>query len=228
MMSPAACLRSRLLPCLASAAGVCSAPFMPCFRAHISLGWMMEESAYRFVLVPSDSRSFRCLCTDPTWASANLGVYLCLNCSGVHRSLGTHITQVRSITMDAWFPDQIEVGPYRDTRMRDTPRNLPSHHAGTIPHSIPPDATHRSSALRRSALAPLQTMKTVGNARARAIWEGNLPAGFQVPDENASRAVMDVWIADKYKNKKYFKAVRPTDVQPIPIPRQFSQKVRRE
>ena len=45
----------------------------------------------------------------PTWASANLGVYLCLNCSGVHRSLGTHITQVRSITMDAWFPDQIEV-----------------------------------------------------------------------------------------------------------------------
>ena len=47
--------------------------------------------------------------TDPTWASANLGVYLCLNCSGVHRSLGTHITQVRSITMDAWFPDQIEV-----------------------------------------------------------------------------------------------------------------------
>ena len=49
------------------------------------------------------------LFADPTWASANLGVYLCLNCSGVHRSLGTHITQVRSITMDAWFPDQIEV-----------------------------------------------------------------------------------------------------------------------
>ena len=72
----------------------------------------------------------------------------------------------------------------------------------------------------------MQTMKTVGNARARAIWEGNLPAGFQVPDENASRAVMDVWIADKYKNKKYFKPVRPSDVTPIPTPRQFSQKVR--
>ena len=68
-------------------------------------------------------------------------------------------------------------------------------------------------------------MKTVGNARARAIWEGNLPGGFQVPDENASRAVMDVWIADKYKNKKYFKPVRPSDVQPVPCPRQFSQKV---
>jgi hypothetical protein len=47
--------------------------------------------------------------TDPTWASANLGIFLCLNCSGCHRSLGVHISQVRSITMDAWFPDQIEV-----------------------------------------------------------------------------------------------------------------------
>ena len=80
--------------------------------------------------------------------------------------------------------------------------------------------------LTAGVLAAVQTMKTVGNARARAIWEGNLPPGFQVPDENASRAVMDVWIADKYKNKKYFKPVRPTDVTPIPIPRQFSQKVR--
>lgn len=48
-------------------------------------------------------------CSDPTWASANLGIFLCLNCSGCHRSLGVHISQVRSITMDAWFPDQIEV-----------------------------------------------------------------------------------------------------------------------
>ena len=71
-------------------------------------------------------------------------------------------------------------------------------------------------------------MKTVGNARARAIWEGNLPAGFSftVPDENASRTVMDKWLADKYQHKKYFKPVRPQDVTPIPVPRQFSQKVR--
>ena len=58
---------------------------------------------------PKCPLTYRLLSADPTWASANLGVYLCLNCSGVHRSLGTHITQVRSITMDAWFPDQIEV-----------------------------------------------------------------------------------------------------------------------
>eukprot|EP01046_Picozoa_sp_COSAG06_P033367 COSAG06_NODE_3401_length_5395_cov_41.639539_5_plen_599_part_00 len=183
-------------------------------------------------------------CADPTWASANLGVYLCLNCSGVHRSLGTHITQVRSITMDAWFPDQIEVSLLPRLVSRKA-NNIPKLRSSPLQHKharaarvcVCAPAPAGSVLPARSAagllvLNPMphpraaQTMKTVGNARARAIWEGNLPAGFSVPDENASRAVMDVWIADKYKNKKYFKPVRPADVQPIPIPRQFSQKVR--
>ena len=38
---------------------------------------------------------------------------------------------------------------------------------------------------------------------------------------------MDVFLADKYQHKKYFKPVRPQDVTPVPVPRQFSQKVRR-
>ena len=36
----------------------------------------------------------------PEWASINLGILMCLECSGVHRSLGTHITQVRSLKLD--------------------------------------------------------------------------------------------------------------------------------
>lgn len=45
----------------------------------------------------------------PRWASVNLGVFLCIRCSGMHRSLGVHISQVRSINMDKWLPEQIEV-----------------------------------------------------------------------------------------------------------------------
>ena len=46
---------------------------------------------------------------DPTWASINLGILMCLDCSGIHRNLGAHITKVRSLTLDTdcWQEDMI-------------------------------------------------------------------------------------------------------------------------
>jgi Arf-GAP/SH3 domain/ANK repeat/PH domain-containing protein len=45
------------------------------------------------------------------WVSINLGVIICIECSGIHRSLGTHISKVRSLTLDpnAFTTDVIEV-----------------------------------------------------------------------------------------------------------------------
>ena len=37
------------------------------------------------------------------------GVFLCIRCSGIHRGMGTHISKVKSIDLDAWTPDQMEV-----------------------------------------------------------------------------------------------------------------------
>lgn len=39
------------------------------------------------------------------WASINLGVYICIQCSGIHRSMGTHITKVRAVSADDWNDD---------------------------------------------------------------------------------------------------------------------------
>lgn len=45
------------------------------------------------------------------WVSINLGIVICIECSGIHRSLGTHISKVRSLTLDtnSFTPDIIEI-----------------------------------------------------------------------------------------------------------------------
>lgn len=36
------------------------------------------------------------------WASVNLSVFVCTDCSGVHRNLGSHISKVKSVILDDW------------------------------------------------------------------------------------------------------------------------------
>ncbi|PWN35839.1 ArfGap-domain-containing protein [Meira miltonrushii] len=48
-----------------------------------------------------------CKRNDPRWASWNLGCFLCIRCSGIHRSMGTHISKVKSIDLDIWTPEQM-------------------------------------------------------------------------------------------------------------------------
>ncbi|KAI7897744.1 uncharacterized protein BX663DRAFT_405765, partial [Cokeromyces recurvatus] len=49
-----------------------------------------------------------CKKRDPRWASWNLGIFICIRCSGAHRSLGTHISKVKSVDLDTWTPEQVE------------------------------------------------------------------------------------------------------------------------
>lgn len=39
----------------------------------------------------------------PTWTSTNLGVFICIRCSGIHRKMGTHISFVKYIDIVKYF-----------------------------------------------------------------------------------------------------------------------------
>ena len=62
----------------------------------VVLRWFIFIFLYIFIL-------------DPEWASYTLGVFLCFECCGVHRALGTHLTRTKSIKVDNWDDEQVLV-----------------------------------------------------------------------------------------------------------------------
>ncbi|XP_077961896.1 arf-GAP with coiled-coil, ANK repeat and PH domain-containing protein 2 [Gasterosteus aculeatus] len=58
---------------------------------------------------PGNQRCCDCGEEEPRWASINLGVTMCIQCSGIHRSLGVHLSKVRSLTLDSWEAEQLKL-----------------------------------------------------------------------------------------------------------------------
>jgi len=117
-------------------------------------GQRKERNAEQIVDIPGNEVCADCGASDPQWASINWGVVVCIECSGIHRSLGVHITKVRGVKLDVWEPEILKV------------------------------------------------MAELGNNIVNKILEGKLE-GRQKPGAEADRALKEVWIKDKYREKLF-------------------------
>jgi len=117
-------------------------------------GQKKERNAEQIVDIPGNEVCADCGASDPQWASINWGVVVCIECSGIHRSLGVHITKVRGVKLDVWEPEILKV------------------------------------------------MAELGNNIVNKILEGKLE-GRQKPGPEADRALKEVWIKDKYREKLF-------------------------
>ncbi|KAK9456010.1 hypothetical protein V1511DRAFT_520914 [Dipodascopsis uninucleata] len=84
--------------------GAASDSMQPCSANESLLSKMREADSKNSICADCGATS------KVEWVSINLMVILCIDCSGVHRSLGTHISKIRSLTLDttSFTPDLVE------------------------------------------------------------------------------------------------------------------------
>ncbi|XP_015445747.1 arf-GAP with SH3 domain, ANK repeat and PH domain-containing protein 1 isoform X1 [Pteropus alecto] len=75
------------------------------FRGEQSAGENSLEDLTKAIIedvqrLPGNDVCCDCGSSEPTWLSTNLGILTCIECSGIHREMGVHISRIQSLELD--------------------------------------------------------------------------------------------------------------------------------
>ncbi|KAM5211290.1 arf-GAP with SH3 domain, ANK repeat and PH domain-containing protein 1 isoform 9-T11 [Hipposideros larvatus] len=75
------------------------------FRGEQSTGENSLEDLTKAIIedvqrIPGNDVCCDCGSAEPTWLSTNLGILTCIECSGIHREMGVHISRIQSLELD--------------------------------------------------------------------------------------------------------------------------------